>query len=132
MTHHRCFAFDLPAMVPVRERGGVFETGTKKEVSRATKRYGEALNRRLELAGCGSFAARLGPPTRNRSEIAENKNAAERNEPELIPDRDIGRAANLLIREHGAGAESCQPGEPMKCSNAAIATGNLSGFALGE
>ena len=44
-------------------------------------------------------------PKRNRSEIAENKNAAERNEPELIPDRDIGRAANLLIREHGADAE---------------------------
>jgi len=49
----------------------------------------------------------------------------------MIPDRDIWRAANLLIREHGAGAESCQPGEPMKCSNAAIATGNLSGFVSG-
>src|SRR5438477_8789239 len=49
----------------------------------------------------------------------------------MIPDRDIWRAANLLIREHGVRRRSLRPGEPMKCSNAAIMRGNLSGFVSG-
>jgi len=50
----------------------------------------------------------------------------------MIPNRDIWRAANLLIREHKTEAEQWQPGGPMKCSNAAIMRGNLSGFASGK
>ena len=46
----------------------------------------------------------------------------------MIPDRDIWRAANLLIREHKAEADIVAARRADECWNAAIVTGNLSGF----
>jgi hypothetical protein len=47
----------------------------------------------------------------------------------MIPDRDIWRAANLLIREHAAEAEIVSARRLMRCLNAATATVNWSGCA---
>ena len=51
----------------------------------------------------------------------------------MIPERDIWRAANLLIREHKLMLRSSQPGEPVRCSTAAIVMGNcLAGYQAGD
>jgi hypothetical protein len=49
----------------------------------------------------------------------------------MIPDRDIWRAGNLLIREHSADAEIVAARRADEMLNAAITTGSLSGFASG-
>jgi hypothetical protein len=49
----------------------------------------------------------------------------------MIADRDIWRAANLLIREHGADAEIVAARRADDMRNAATTTGNRSGFGSG-
>jgi hypothetical protein len=48
----------------------------------------------------------------------------------MIADRDIWRAANLLISEHGANAEIFAAHGPTIWRNAATTTGNQSGFRI--
>jgi hypothetical protein len=56
----------------------------------------EILNRRRELTRYANFPS--WSPTQSKREPIEERRG-------MIPDRDIWRAANLLIREHGADAE---------------------------